>query len=293
MSELPDYLKIPEDLKTHPELIKRHLELDFPLNIGSVYATSGLEPPQFVVKVLNSANEEEAIVDRLQHDTSTKNHLVPCEIIRSDRTFLVMPYVPRVDQPIRREKDPLKRLHVLLKVFHQIAEGVEHLHSLRIAHIDLCYGNVMAALKDTEEKYPQTKAGRVYIIDFDRSRQLALGHGRQPAIELPSTQYQHPLQMTSFDPYSWDVYCMGMLFQRLMNDWQSSPPWFLTRLCQWVIGNERGCLGVCHCRPTARRVLVVLTIMRWVVCLSEVLGKSVAAVRALFVSFRSTTLARG
>ena len=75
-----------------------------------------------MVKVLNCTNEEEAIVDRLQHDTSTRNHLVPCEIIRSDRTFLVMPYVPRVDQPIRREKDPLKRLYVLLKVFHQIAE---------------------------------------------------------------------------------------------------------------------------------------------------------------------------
>ena len=75
----------------------------------------------------------------------------------------------------------------------------------------------MAALKDTEEKYPQTKAGRVYIIDFDRSRQLALGPGRQSPIELQSTQYKHPLQMTSFDPYSWDVYCMGMLFQRLMN----------------------------------------------------------------------------
>ncbi|KAM5541292.1 hypothetical protein V8D89_005221 [Ganoderma adspersum] len=292
-SELPEYLKIPEALRAHPELVKRDLVLDYPLNIGSVYATSGLNRPQFVIKLLNPATEEAAIVDRLQHDTSTRNHLVPCEIIRSDRTLLVMPYVPRVDQPIRREKDPLKRLRVLLKVFHQIAEGVEHLHSLRIAHIDLCYCNVMVALKDTEEKYPQTKAGRVYIIDFDRSRQLALGPGRQPAIELPSTQYQHPLQMTSFDPYSWDVYCMGMLFQRLTNDWQSSPPWLLTRLCQWVIGNERGCSGVCHCRPSARRVLVVFTVIGWVVSLSEALGKSVAAVRALFVSFRSPTLARG
>lgn len=75
----------------------------------------------------------------------------------------------------------------------------------------------MAALEDTEKEYPQTKAGRVYIIDFDRSRQLEFGPGRQSPIELPSTQYKHPLQMTSFDPYSWDVYCMGKLFARLTN----------------------------------------------------------------------------
>ena len=39
MSELPDYLKIPEDLKSHPELMKRDLELDFPLNIVSAPRT--------------------------------------------------------------------------------------------------------------------------------------------------------------------------------------------------------------------------------------------------------------
>lgn len=39
MSKLPDYLKIPEDLKTHPELIKRDLELDFPLNVVSAPRT--------------------------------------------------------------------------------------------------------------------------------------------------------------------------------------------------------------------------------------------------------------
>lgn len=36
MSELPDHLKIPDDLKTHPELIKRNLVLDFPLNIVGI-----------------------------------------------------------------------------------------------------------------------------------------------------------------------------------------------------------------------------------------------------------------
>ena len=73
----------------------------------------------------------------------------------------------------------------------------------------------MAAAPLTEKEHPQTKAGRVYIIDFDRSRQLELGPGRQPPIELPSTRRKHPLKMQSFDPYSWDVYCMGKLFEEL------------------------------------------------------------------------------
>ena len=97
---------------------------------------------------------------------------------------------------------------------------------------DLCYGNVMAALEDTEKEYPRTKAGRVYIIDFDRSRQLDLGQGRQSPVELPSTQYKHPLQMTSFDPYSWDVYCMGKLFERLTNVCLVSLSLCLSRLGQ-------------------------------------------------------------
>ena len=33
---LPDHLKIPEALKTHPELVKRDLVLDYPLNIVSM-----------------------------------------------------------------------------------------------------------------------------------------------------------------------------------------------------------------------------------------------------------------
>ena len=74
---------------------------------------------------------------------------------------------------------------------------------------------MLVALDRNERANPRTKAGRLYIIDFDRSRKLELGPGRQHAIELPSTQYEPPLQMKAFDPYSWDVYCMGKLFERL------------------------------------------------------------------------------
>ncbi|PIL34758.1 hypothetical protein GSI_02545 [Ganoderma sinense ZZ0214-1] len=289
MSDFPDYLKVPESLKSHPELVKRGIALDYSLNIGSVYATAVLKPPYFVVKVLNPANEEEAITDRLQHDPSPRNHLIPCEIIRSDRSLLVMPYVREIDSPILRHSSPFMRLCVLLKLFHQIAEGVDHLHRLRIAHIDLCFGNVMVAIDETEREHPRTTAGRVYIIDFDRSRQLDLGPGRQLPIELPSTQCKPPLNMKSFDPYSWDVYCMGKLFEQLTQEafcLHSGPPWFLKKLCKWVIGDERGCSGVCRCRPTARRVALIFSVVRFAAGLLEILGKRVAAVRSFFVCSR-------
>ena len=81
---------------------------------------------------------------------------------------------------------------------------------------DLCSSNVMAATSLIENEHPRTKAGRVYIIDFDRSRRLELDPGRQPAIELPSTQCKPPLQLKRFDPYSWDMYCMGEVFEHLI-----------------------------------------------------------------------------
>ena len=136
---LPDYLVIPEALKSHPELIRRGVVLDQPLNIvrapktvldlcrrarlqGSVYATSASNPPQWVVKVLNPANEEEAIIHRLQRDTSPRNHVIPCEIIESNPTLLVMPYARDVDWPFCQETNTLIKLRTLLHVFHQITE---------------------------------------------------------------------------------------------------------------------------------------------------------------------------
>ena len=86
------------------------------------------------MKVLNPANEEAAIIDRLQHDRSTRNHLIPCEIVRSDPTLLVMPSVPDIDGPIRRAESPLMKFCTILKVFHQIAE----VRSIHTSHVPVC-----------------------------------------------------------------------------------------------------------------------------------------------------------
>ena len=44
------------------------------------------------------------------------------------------------------------------------------------------------------------------------------------------------------------------------------------------MGEERGCTGVCHCRPNARQARRVLVLIRWVVCGHEFVSGVVGAV---------------
>ena len=76
---------------------------------------------------------------------------------------------------------------------------------------DLCHPNVLAAAVGDEAHDPRLRAARVYIIDFDRSRQLELKPGAQGAIALPPTVCRPPLGIMHLDPYSWDMYCVGTL----------------------------------------------------------------------------------
>ena len=71
------------------------------------------------------------------------------------------------------------------------------------------------ALKQHVAHFTELEAGKVYIIDFDRSRRFAFGPGRQTAVDLPATGQYPPLDMKRFDPYSWDVYCVGKMFERI------------------------------------------------------------------------------
>ena len=77
----------------------------------------------------------------------------------------------------------------------------------------MCNGQLIAARERDAVVHPNIEPGKVYIIDYGASRRLELGPGRQPAVELPETQCKPPLGMKRFDPYSWDVYCTGVLFK--------------------------------------------------------------------------------
>ncbi|TBU36440.1 hypothetical protein BD309DRAFT_823530, partial [Dichomitus squalens] len=127
---------------------------------------------------------------------------------------------------------------------------------------DLCNPNVRA-MSDREAAFdPRLKAYKLYIIDFDRSRKLNLKPGVQGAVALPETVCCHPNGITHLDPYSWDIYCAGTLFLEYLETIVGDKPLprIVDRFAQWLIGDERGCSGVCRCRPTAHRARQVLTI---------------------------------
>nr|VWO99434.1 Uncharacterized protein [Ganoderma boninense] len=147
-----------------------------------------------VVKVLDPAIEECSINERLRHNLSSPSHTLPCEIIPCELLSLVMLFIGSLDSLDFSHRPN----SFVLDVYHQIFElqGVEYLHPLQIAHLVGSFSVPDARLV----------AGKVYLIDFGQSRQLALGPGCHPPIVLPSSQVKKPAGVTMFDPYSFDVH---------------------------------------------------------------------------------------
>ena len=80
---------------------------------------------------------------------------------------------------------------------------------------DICSKNLVMALPDAVSHFSNIAADKIYIIDFGSSQQYKLGPGHQPSVRLGPAACRPPLNMDSFDPYSWDMYCTGVLFRML------------------------------------------------------------------------------
>ncbi|TBU21686.1 hypothetical protein BD311DRAFT_706701 [Dichomitus squalens] len=266
--EVSDFLKTPPWLDQHPEIQRRGIHLVRTLRPGTVFATDQFKSPQTVVKIVDPSTEEANILDSLQRDIACPaSHVVPCDVVRSDKLLAIMPCLASIQVLLIN----LKKLSNVLDVFDQLLEGVAYLHDRGIAHMDLCSHNVRAAFDREAAFDPRLKAYKLYIIDFDRSRKLDLKPGVQGAVALPETVCRHPNGITHLDPYSWDVYCAGILFLEFLERVRRNKPLpcIVDRFAQWVVGDERGCSDVCRCRPTARRARQVLTFVRWVINASE------------------------
>ncbi|KAI8995449.1 hypothetical protein BD414DRAFT_520712 [Trametes punicea] len=253
---------VPERLKHYPPLEKRGIVLVDSHKPGVVFGT-GTDDINYIVKVLDLETEELAIYERLLcHLDDPTNHIVPCEIDRSEHPLLIMPML----QPVFHIVSVYcKSERQLLRVFFELIEGLEYLHRLHIVHMDLCHGNLLTAMPWDAAAHVRIVPYRLYIIDFDSSRQLEFGPGKQHAITLPETQMEPPKGLTHFDPYSWDVYCLGRVLEFLAKDYCETR-WRMPRIAQWyakwLIGDERGCRTVCHCRPTARTARLILACIR-------------------------------
>ncbi|KAJ8481351.1 hypothetical protein ONZ51_g6048 [Trametes cubensis] len=210
---------VPDRLLNHPELQRRGIVLRDPSKPGVVFRSfatdDGPHNQGFVVKVLDLDTQELEIYERLlDHVSSPQNHTIPSEIVRSGHPMLIMPMLSRIDMVIYQQCSSLSGL---ADVFYQLIEGVNYLHKHNIAHMDLCPGNVGGALAPQSDYHASLQLGRIYIYDFNTSRQFTRGPGYQHAITLPETQVSPPNGLTHFDPYSWDVYCLGHLMNELMD----------------------------------------------------------------------------
>ena len=80
---------------------------------------------------------------------------------------------------------------------------------------DLVPDNLLLSTQQDVDTHPGVplEADKVYIVDFGVSQQYALESGVQPAITLPPSHIVPPNGLKHFDPYSWDVYCVGHSFQ--------------------------------------------------------------------------------
>ncbi|KAI0357958.1 hypothetical protein OH77DRAFT_1318258 [Trametes cingulata] len=275
------YGAVPDRLLHNRELRNRGIVLDHALKPGTVFVTfnpltSEFMEPEYVVKVLDLNTEELPIYERLLRDIhSSANHTVPSEILHSDHPILLMPLLDHISTYLR-DLAPGKPLCPLLQAFHELIEGVEYLHRQHIAHLDLCIGNVAVAYRQRATSYKGVTPNRVYIIDYDTAKQFALGPGHQRAIILPDTQITPPNESRVFDPYSWDIYCLGRLFELMLQSYYSGhrrpsrvAQWFVT----WLVGEEQGCTGACRCRPTARTSLRVLKVIGWVAPIFDLIDK--------------------
>ncbi|EIW53690.1 uncharacterized protein TRAVEDRAFT_52809 [Trametes versicolor FP-101664 SS1] len=265
---------VPERLSSHPEIQKRGMHLSHALKPGTVFVTLVAPAPallgQHVVKILNTAGEEMAIYERLLRELHRpNNHTLPCEITRTDHPLLIMPRIDDVMEIYRRKWTPQN----LMDVIFQVVEGIEFLHSMHIAHLDVHMENLLGGSDWAVPDHNELVENRVYIIDFDTSRQFTLGPGVQTAITLSATVQVPPNGMTRFDPYSWDIYCVGRTLEYIVGVMERRtkvpPHWIAMKYIQWLIGNERGCAGVCRCRPTARTALRVIVVLQWAVYAAE------------------------
>ncbi|OSC98191.1 hypothetical protein PYCCODRAFT_1439521 [Trametes coccinea BRFM310] len=263
---------IPHHILHDPELRRRRIVLKSVLKPDVVFRTASENAPNYVVKAFDLNTEELQIYERLLGDLKRPaNHTPPSEILRSTQPFLIMPVLSELTTYVLTDTS----LRFGLRVFYELIQGVEYLHDLHIAHLDIYPGNAMVALPYDTTFHKSLVPDRIYIIDFDTARQFSLGPGVQPAIILPETQPHPPNGLTHFDPYSWDVYCLGRMFEYFLEVCYASeglqPPWIARRYVQWLVGNERGCTKTCRCRPRAKTARRVLTLIRWVLPVIEAL----------------------
>ncbi|KAI0737091.1 hypothetical protein C8Q80DRAFT_438667 [Daedaleopsis nitida] len=266
-SDVNPLFKVPAWLVEHPAIRGKGISVLCTMKEQVVFGTQQKRDiPPWVIKIIPPGSPEIEIYEHLlKNDLSSPNHTLPVEIVRDEPPLLIMPGCDQTDG-IRCLGWTL--LRQTIDDFYQIVEGIEYLHRHHIAHMDFALDNTTVATRATVKHHKHLEVNKIYIIDFGFSRRFELGPRAQAPVELGHLNLSVSYGVPRLDPYSWDVLCTGktlLSFLDMLNGYNGKHPWICTRYAQWLVGKERGCPGVCRCRPTARRALQVLAVIRWFV----------------------------
>ncbi|KAH9944997.1 uncharacterized protein BXZ73DRAFT_73228 [Epithele typhae] len=178
---------IPEWLQEHPELKQRGIQL------------------RHMVKPMTTIDE---------NDPGAHRHILPCELVDDERRFIIFPFMHNFlsVKSTYRQQWCWSRI---LWYYDLCLQDVIYLHRRHVAHLDIALENFVFSLSTDVLMGRSMSAEHPYLIDFEYSRQLPCGPGLQSRIELPPSIVSKPGDATRMDPYSWDVYCMGYVFQQM------------------------------------------------------------------------------
>ncbi|KAH9927934.1 uncharacterized protein BXZ73DRAFT_48537 [Epithele typhae] len=262
----------PKWLNEHPAIVRRGVVVDQLLRHFHVYQTAWFVDPGIIVKIPRPDTHEISFYRELQKDPESRNYIMPCEIVDDEKhPLMIFPIVSVIYAQQHAFRWPWSRV---LKYYDDMLQTVTFLHHRRIAHMDIAMDNFLFSDKDEVLFGQQMHADRPYIIDFERSRQLPLGPGLQPPIDLPPSIIPKPGGIIRRDPYSWDMYCLGWSFYHVyevnLYRAKSLAPRLVTWYFEWVRGKaDCPCPKICSCRPDAHRARYVLFGVRFLVHLLE------------------------
>jgi len=234
MSGLPQYAWRPDELTA---LQNKGIELVTRLDIrNAVQLCRSDSGEEFVVKCLHQDSIELETLRTLLSLPSSRNHVVPCELIPCETTTLVlMPYLYDLC-----DIDCLG-VHGTLHILSELVEALSFMHEHCIAHADVAERNAVTCKQGIVTEYRQWRISpdRVYLIDFECSRSFPKGPGQGLKIRDwrdHAGHYDPPEGKDLVDPYAYDVYSLGHVMSGVCNHRKHRYPLCTTSSLMYVIG---------------------------------------------------------
>ncbi|KAI0728098.1 kinase-like domain-containing protein [Irpex lacteus] len=180
---------------------------DYYERVRSFFDTTGA---LWVLKSVDSNSEELVTLKFLSSCPSSSNHTLPTEIIPCGDTCLIrMPFVRDGSLVL------WKSIEEIYDATEQYLEGLQFMHRLGIAHLDIAWRNVVYA----QNSHPAIDSlavsiRRAYFIDFGCAKRflpvVGYSNGSTVIPFPPNTgHYPPPEGNEAVNPYAYDMYCMG------------------------------------------------------------------------------------